>query len=111
MPTLTPLAHLTAARALLAPGPERWTQGAAVRYANGDRRCAIIDAVCFCSLGALWRAGGRDYYSDAERILFETVLETTRFSNIVSFNDAPETTYADVLRVYDLAIAAAGEAV
>lgn len=111
MPTLTPLAHLTAARGLLAPGPECWTQRTAGRTADGvaDNSADLRDAVCVCMLGAVWRLSGNCGSSQAEVILTRIVRTTTRFDNPASFNDHPATTHADVLRVYDLAIAAAGE--
>jgi hypothetical protein len=106
--TINPLAHLTAARALLAD-PKDWTAETSGRTADGkpDRSEDLSGAVCFCSLGALWRISGRCGLTPAEDILTGIVRTTTPFDNIVSFNDDPATTHADILRVFDAAIARA----
>jgi hypothetical protein len=113
MPTLsldilTPRLHLTAARALVAE-PECLTKGCAGRDALGriDFSKDFSRAVSFCMAGALWRVQGSDSNSHAERLLHEIVRTTTRFNNIVSFNDHPSTTHAQALAVFDAAIAAA----
>lgn len=105
---MTPHTHLTAARALIA-APERWTKGVSGRTADGGPSLAIdmSDATCFCSIGALWRVSHSHW--KAERILHDTVYTTTPFGNIASFNDDPATTHADVLRVFDVAIARAAK--
>jgi hypothetical protein len=105
---MTPRAHLTAARALISH-PAHWIKKSSGTKANGkpDNSAGFSEAVCFCALGAVWRAGDDCRSSCAETILGEIVRATTPFSNIVSLNDDPSTTHADVLRVFDAAIAAA----
>lgn len=105
---MTPRAHLTAARALISH-PAHWIKKTSGKKADGkpDNSTNLSEAVCFCALGAVWRAGGKSRSSRAETILSEIVRTTTRFDNPVSFNDHPSTTHADVLRVFDAAIAAA----
>lgn len=107
---MTPHAHLTAARALIAE-PGRWTQGMSGRTADGEPDLSkdLTFAVCFCALGALWRVAGWCNARGAESILQDAAFATTSFTNIVSFNDDPTTTHADVLRVFDVAIARAAK--
>jgi hypothetical protein len=105
---MTPRAQLTAARALISH-PAHWIKKTSGKTADGkpDNSTNLSEAVCFCALGAVWRAGGDSRSSCAEIILGKIVRATTRFDNPVSFNDNPSTTHADVLRVFDLAVAAA----
>jgi hypothetical protein len=105
---MTPRAQLTAARALISH-PAHWIKKTSGTKANGkpDNSDNLSEAVCFCALGALWRAGDDCRSSQAEAVLNMIVRTTTRFDNPVSFNDDPSTTHADVLRVFDLAVAAA----
>lgn len=69
-------------------------------------------AAAFCALGALERAGfelgidrGSALYHTAEDLLDSLSLEY----DMVTFNDAPETTQADVLALFDQAAARVGK--
>lgn len=107
---MTPRAHLTAARALISE-PGGWIKKSSGKKSDGkpDNSTNLSEAVCFCALGAVWRAAGDSRSSCAEIILGKIVRTTTRFDNPVSFNDDPSTTHADVLKVFDLAVAAAAK--
>lgn len=95
------VAELRAARALI-DSPEKWTQGAFARRADSEHACSIRDvgATRFCAAGAVVRAGGG---GDATAALREA---TGHFGGLYAWNDAPERTHAEVLAVFDRAIAA-----
>ena len=96
---------LTQARALVAKG---WCQN------------SLRDEDRFCALGALYEAasGGIENLGDAEDALdnlgdaedaLRNALEPA-YQSVVHFNDDQLTTQADVLRLYDRAIALIGGA-
>jgi hypothetical protein len=98
---MTLKSDLTAARALI-DTPEKWRKDGEVLY---DSCCAVIavtrivDAMLTSAWGALYRElptrfHSSSWYTDA----------------IGDFNDDPATTHADVLSLFDRAIAAAGDA-
>jgi hypothetical protein len=60
-------------------------------------------AVKFCALGATWAIRGID--CDADMALMRAVLQKG-FSSIGHFNDHHTTTHADILALFDCAIAA-----
>lgn len=97
----TTVEQLRAARALVERG---WCQGVLARNKNG-KKCGHRSkhAVCFCALGALYR-GGLEYWSD--RFLHDAA-EKLGAVNPVCFNDAPGRTQAEVLALFDEAIALA----
>jgi hypothetical protein len=99
--------------------PDKWTKGVYARAADGgdaenldwdevdENAMWRSDPVCFCALGAIGaRENGPDYYSDevfnALRLALPNPYEET-----ATFNDAPETTHADIMALFDRAIAAA----
>lgn len=95
--------------------PEKWTQKAYARDAGGnDIDDASTGAVCFCSLGALWRTKrdlslsvamvGRG--TDALRDALEELEGGCLY--VAMFNDSHK--HADVMKMFDLAIAKAGGA-
>jgi hypothetical protein len=102
---------LKAARALIAD-PKHWTQGELARDADGNPEDEYQpEAVCFCSVGALMRAARvvGDDLNEARFGAFTQVGNITldlRGLTIVEFNDAEDTTHADVLAVFDKAIEA-----
>ncbi len=98
---------LRAAREKIAT-PERWTKGAAARDVNGGKVDAASPlAVCWCANGAIYskpspylRPGLRDSATENLRMLLPIGFYVS------TFNDAPTTTHADILALFDRAIAA-----
>lgn len=122
MTTATPSQILRKARKLIAD-PEHWTQGSYAREAQNGASTTIASdrARCFCSIGALERAafdtsGYRllwnprqvGSYRAARACLFDALADIApSFPVVVSFNDDLDTTHADVLALFDRAIALA----
>jgi hypothetical protein len=125
------LGILTKARELLSD-PERWTKGCAARTASPGKGLSGIhvdpthaSAACWCSIGALRRAAGHknvdgtSYYGPATfpaylsalRILGKAIepgCEAHNATMVVAVtNDAENTKHADVLAMFDKAIALA----
>ena len=92
---------LIAARAKLAQG---WTQGWYAKNKQGQHLSVHSpDATCWCSIGALIAVSGpTDDFSACERLLNEVVSD----NGIVTFNDRPWRTQAEVLAAFDKAIEA-----
>ena len=98
---------LRSARALI-DAPEKWTKGTEARDASGRSvPFNSPDAVCCCAvgalLGALHRAG-----NDGECVALRRLRKALPigFADVVSLNDHPDTTHADIMAVFDRAIAA-----
>lgn len=100
---------LVAARALIAT-PERWTKETSSWVRNGIE--------CFCAIGAIGRAVDHDHNAPATEDVNDALRAAmpawfldrrTGRPSIVEFNDAPTTTHADVLQLFDRAIAACDE--
>ncbi len=109
--TTTPTEILQAARDLLTD-PRRWTKGAAARFEDGNTCSAQHpQAHSFCSRGALIRvqpAGGYEAYHGAYRFLEKCVRpEVEGAEPVTAWNDYYQTTHAEVLAVFDKAIALA----
>lgn len=126
---------LTAARALIAP-PEAWTVGAYARRkdrsyekpAKNPLNMAAVhfsssEAVCFCSYGAINRAGYGGGDASAQRnaeitlakhalaramggkpFAEERIEADWALATIAKFNDADGRTHAEVLSAFDKAI-------
>lgn len=94
------------ARGLIAKG---WTQGEFSRDANGDY-CPMSDpaAACFCAMGAVYRVTLSEdgipipIHNDVYALLCDAVG-----GSVVDWNDRRGRTQAEVLAVFDRAIAAA----
>lgn len=87
--------ELRAAKALI-DTPEKWIKGEYAR--NG----------CFCALGAAFEAAGWEGWklgSDIEGALDAELPDG--FDSVPQFNDHPATTHADIMSLFDRAIAAA----
>lgn len=106
---------LRAARALISD-PARWTQGAFARDSSGDQVDRLTsEAVCWCLAGAVdaasypERIGVDNYVIDfdrsAARLAAARALHTVIHDTVVSFNDDPTRTHAEVLEAIDKAIA------
>lgn len=105
------LEALRAGRERVARG---WTQGAFARNQKGSSVAeANPSAICFCALGAIY-ADRRAPYSLAFDALSRAVespkANVPPHCVVGYFNDDPATTQADVLALYDRAIAANGGA-
>lgn len=88
---------LREARELIARG---WTQEVSARDANGTPVAPTDDtATCWCTIGALMRAGGARAASALAAFL-------PRNTSIPRWNDAPERTQAEVLALFGRAIEA-----
>jgi hypothetical protein len=101
---MTPVDVLKAARAKIEQG---WTQGAFAL----DRERGVVPvnspaAVCWCSLGAI-KFADHDLYSDSYFAAEKILGRASGNANIIPWNDAPGRTQAEVLEVFDHAIALA----
>jgi hypothetical protein len=102
MTDMTAADYLRAARYRIA-APDRWTKGALARDPLGRIVEPDDPAACqWCAAGAYDAARPLG----ADDVLHRRVLEIG-FRHLPGFNDAPETTHADVLALYDDAIQAA----
>ncbi len=109
---MTPAEILQAARDLLSD-PKRWTQGIFARRENGST-CSTFapEAFSFCSRGALIKVRPDDAvfqsYAEAYAFLEKCVPEVyVGTEPVAHWNDHPDTTHAEVLAVFDKAIALA----
>lgn len=103
---MTPLQLLKKARALLAK-PKAWIQGSEARTANGTSVCATTrGAIRFCALGALYKAEGVNPMDSGDRDVARWALRrAVKNDHLVSWNDAPRRTHAQILKGFDKAIA------
>lgn len=99
---MTPAEILRRARDRIAT-PERWTQGAYRRDANG-KKCNPDEAVCWCSVGAITSICNIRKREDWAPVDF---LGEVVGDRIGVWNDAPNRTHAEVLDAFDRAIALA----
>lgn len=105
---------LRAAKALIGV-PERWTKNKEARDAKGRETSPFSEnAVCWCSAGALMRVTPNTslpvrYRRGAEAMLDSEAPKTRSFSRgpYIAFNDRRTTTHADIMALFDRAIAAA----
>ena len=96
---------LRAARAKI-ERPECWTKRALARDALGHPiRPEQDEAFCYCTLGAICSVNG--YQADAIDFLRDFVPGKKR--SLGDFNDDPRTTHADILALFDRAIAKAAQ--
>lgn len=97
---------LTEARALLAD-PKAWTQGQFARGRWGGGVDVLAPgAQCFCAVGATMRVDARrSYRSDVSEAL--EAVTPPGFGDMARYNDDPITTHADILAIFDRAIAKA----
>ena len=107
---MTNAEQLRAAKALI-DTPDKWTKGCFARRADGlllMRGESWDEAVCFCSEGAVRKASNGLLPPDVDRLLERAVPRTFHTSsncrNFVLFNDAEETSHADVMKMFDRAI-------
>lgn len=117
------LKTLIAARKLI-ENPNQWIKGAIARTARGyETEAESGTATCFCAIGAVRRARhdltGTPFgsYPTVKRLRDAVQLPNPHTENagepdvlntmpVADYNDRPQTTHADVLALYDRAIAA-----
>lgn len=88
--------NLIAARALI-DTPEKWGKGS-FRAVDG----------CLCAVGALGVAttgNAHDWSASAYNALYDALPETA-YAGVPSYNDNPNTTHAEIMALFDRAIAA-----
>lgn len=83
---------LKAAKALI-DAPEKWRQDGSFGFGTG----------CFCVLGAVATAAQEDDACGAARDYLEREVPGMR--SVVVYNDDPSTTHADIMALFDRAIA------
>jgi len=92
---------LIAARALI-DTPEKWHRGS----------MASFDGKCLCAMGAIrnvLRAQGYTHWISRTPLYQNLRAALPRgFNQVPTFNDDPSTTHADIMALFDRAIAAAG---
>lgn len=107
---LLPSEVLTRAKARIAT-PERWTKGTYARDESGEPADSYsARAVCWCMLGAVFADVIDGIAIEHAICLPHPIEDALKAANggevrFAHFNDAPETTHADVLAVLDRAIA------
>lgn len=105
---MTPIRMLEVAKALIS-SPEKWTQGVSARDARGRHvDYGSQQARCWCVLGAMMKIDvGLDNFFGRQGAIW--LLEKTMksiwpsYSGLGSWNDAPERTHADVMRLFTAA--------
>ena len=98
MKTIT--TQLIAEKKLLSD-PKRWTKGYFARDANGIHVGYLSkDAVCWCQMGAGLKIG----FNVSSDNIKQLVARMFNHQDVVSFNDAPETTHDDLMKFYDACI-------
>ena len=103
-----PVDILRAARGVLSD-PGRWTRYALARACD-ETTCNVTSAGarCFCAMGAVFRAGGYNLVGDAPAVVVDALALLRAPNGLARFNDDPKTKHADVLALFDAAIARAG---
>jgi hypothetical protein len=75
--------------------PSKWTQGANARDSRGIRvPSADPEATCFCIVGALLKC-----YGTTSTSKYLKIAAKIQHNDVVSWNDAPERTHAEVLEL------------
>jgi hypothetical protein len=101
---MTILQALIAARAKI-DAPEKWTKGAMARDKNGNSvEHDASDAVSWSVAGAMETG---PWFNHAFNLLEEFLPEPLRFLD--GYEDDPATTHADIMALFDRAIAAERE--
>jgi hypothetical protein len=87
----------------LLSSPEKWTKGAYARDEEGvSISCKSPEAVQFCSLGAIERCYPNNPFpimNKLDAVIKSKYGNEERRYGLVTFNDAPETTYEQVIEV------------
>jgi hypothetical protein len=89
--------------------PPKWTKGAYARAASGSEVDVFSKkAVCYCARGAIEvaaRAANTSDYGGAIAALMHAIPRGCRLRGIPTYQDRDETTHADVMAMFDRAIA------
>lgn len=106
---------LRKAKALIS-SPDNWTQRGGLAADADDRTVGIYEpsAVRFCAEAACAVATDSEYLGDGVvDILDRAVVEATfgRQRTAAAYNDAPDTTHADIMALFDRAIVIAEDRV
>lgn len=102
---MTTLEVLRGARAKIAQG---WCQGTAARDANGVTSSCFMElgACSWCAIGAIYGAAPVDELGEASADAAIAALVTHVPGNAIApWNDSPSRTQAEVLELFDRAIA------
>jgi hypothetical protein len=92
-----------------------WTHGAYARDASNETiHFSDLNATCFCTVGAIYRANGPfiDNNTTGEYYGLRYLWKAVKLENepeLTHWNDAPGRTLNDILDVYDKAIQIANE--
>lgn len=93
---------LRGARELLSD-PKKWTKGKLAKNELGlEVNTQDEAAVCYCAMGAIDKLAGNDVVRHSAALSW--LIAALPSGNVVLFNDAPETTHADILDLFDKAI-------
>ena len=92
--------------------PAHWTQNAFARDELGNTTDELAsDAVCFCSLGALYKAQSNTLITEewqaAKDYINRSIRATEQYLGVAGYNDTH--THAEVLAKFDAAITLAQE--
>ncbi len=99
----TVLDVLRAAREKIAT-PERWTKGAEARTVHGDVTAIDDSAASWCVDGSIWDVTRNLVVAG---LCFDALYAAMPTAvRITTYNDAPTTTHADIMALFDRAIAA-----
>ena len=116
LPPQTPVSSILRAARDLISVPERWAKDfyGYTEPFEEDRYVKLADtyeqSVCFCSIGAVSAILGAKHEMGSLHGLVNLMLapglpeEAKRWGNVGMYNDTPETTHADVLRMFNRAI-------
>jgi hypothetical protein len=97
----TELQVLETARELIEKG---WTRGAEARDEYGNAKgWKSKKAVCFCAIGAIWKADGKAFGPVGDLAQY-TLVSCIRTPGIAQWNDSPRRTKKQVLAAFDRAI-------
>lgn len=89
----------------LIENPENWVQGS-FGQTKGGNRCYAVDprANCWCAVGAISKVG-EEVAEDEWQLAWVALDNASPCGCSIRFNDHAKTTHADVLAMFDRAIA------
>jgi hypothetical protein len=90
----------------LISGPGRWIQGEVARDAHGNAVLAgAPTATCFCIAGAIIRGHSDPFEQDCAAWVLDRIASARGYEMLVTLNDDPNTTQADIVAWIDEGIA------
>lgn len=106
---MKPSETLAKARELL-EDPSRWTRHYYARNKYGDPSSDIQRGTCWCAIGALLKVRGVNSLIEVYGLQKDVnYLDQAARCRVSVFNDDPDTTHTDILRLFDKAIELAKE--